>query len=301
MLKKILLVLGALVALVLVCGAAAFAIGNARLNGRMDTAIGHGLVLPTDSSAIANGERLSIAYGCRDCHGQDLGGSLMIDESAFMVLHAPNLTSGEGGRAHYTSDDWERAVRHGIGADGRALIIMPSTSYAKISDQDLGEIVAFLESLEPIDRSSPGPALGPASRVAALMAAGELVPATAINHEKAHIPAIVRGSTVEYGAYLADAGCASCHGNDFSGGTPGVGSTIPPANLTPHPEQGLGGWTFEDFDRALRSGRRPDGSVLDVAMPWAAFSALTYDEALALWRYLETVPPVDVDRSPAPE
>lgn len=297
MLKKVLWILAGLILLLLVCAWAAFAVGNARLTRTMDRSIGHDLEVPTDSAAIANGDRLATAYGCRDCHGPDLGGQVMIDERAFMVLAAPNLTPGEGGTGAYTPRDWERAIRHGISPDGRGLLIMPSDSYNRFSDQDVGELVAYLRTLDPIDRALSRPSLGPASRMAALVAADELVPARTLDHDRPHASSVPRAATAAYGEYLAQ-GCRGCHGEDLSGAPPGMASELPASNLTPDPETGLGSWSFEDFDRAVRSGLRPDGSVIDASMPWKALAALTYDEVLALWRYLQTVPPVRVDRNP---
>lgn len=300
MLKKVLLVLGALLLLLVVCGMTLLAVGSARLHGTLDASVGHDLLLPADSAAIANGGRLTRAYGCRDCHGEDLAGGLVIDQPRFMVLYGPNLTPGDGGLGHYTASDWERAIRHGIAPDGRGLVVMPSRSYAKLGDRDVAEMVAYLQTVAPVDGAPPPPTFGPASRVAALTAGDAFVPARAIDHQADHPAPVPRGPTVQYGAYLANAACSGCHGADYGGAPPGPGASLPAPNLTPRVGVGLGAWTFEDFDRAVRGGRRPDGTVIDRSMPWRAYSALTYDEVLALWRYLATVPPVDVDRTSEP-
>ncbi|MFA6986256.1 MAG: cytochrome c, partial [Arenimonas sp.] len=54
----------------------------------------------------------------------------------------------------------------------------------------------------------------------------------------------------------------------------------------------LGGWQEADFFRALREGKRPDGSAIDPFMPWQAFAKMSDDEIASLWAYLQTVPPV---------
>lgn len=80
---------------------------------------------------------------------------------------------------------------------------------------------------------------------------------------------------VARGAYLARAGdCVACHtasgGKPFAGGlkfdTP-IGA-IYSTNITPDPQTGLGGWTLEDFDRAVRAGVRKNGDTLYPAMPY---------------------------------
>lgn len=58
-------------------------------------------------------------------------------------------------------------------------------------------------------------------------------------------------------------------------------------DLTP---TGLGRWTLADFTRALREGRRPDGTGLAEAMPWKYTARMTDDEIAAVWLYLRTLP-----------
>jgi len=71
---------------------------------------------------------------------------------------------------------------------------------------------------------------------------------------------------------------------------PGTPPSFPDSqNLTP---ANLGKWTNADFRRALREGKRPDGSNIDKFMPWPAFSKMTDEEIDALWAYLQTLPPV---------
>jgi hypothetical protein len=62
----------------------------------------------------------------------------------------------------------------------------------------------------------------------------------------------------------------------------------PAANLTP---AGLGSWTENDFVRALREGRRPDGSAINEFMPWRSYASMSDLDLKALWLYLRSVPP----------
>ncbi len=67
----------------------------------------------------------------------------------------------------------------------------------------------------------------------------------------------------------------------------------PPApNLTPDPETGLGPWSQDEFFRALREGKRPDGSSIDPVMPWRNTAEMTDLELGAIWAYLRSLPPV---------
>ena len=67
------------------------------------------------------------------------------------------------------------------------------------------------------------------------------------------------------------------------------------ANLTPH-AKGLGDWTEADFLRAMRDGKRPDGSDIDAeAMPWRAFGQASDAELHSVWLYLRSLPPIARD------
>ena len=101
------------------------------------------------------------------------------------------------------------------------------------------------------------------------------------------------------GRALTDAGnCASCHTADpakpFAGGkrigTPFGG--LYSANLTPDRDTGLGGWSEDDFVRALRFGVAPDGSRYYPAFPYPHFTKMIKPDVLAIRAYLETLQPV---------
>ena len=63
-------------------------------------------------------------------------------------------------------------------------------------------------------------------------------------------------------------------------------------NITPEGETGIGKWGREDFFRAIREGKRPDGTDLRPQfMPWPNFAKFGEDELEALWMYLQTVEP----------
>jgi mono/diheme cytochrome c family protein len=104
----------------------------------------------------------------------------------------------------------------------------------------------------------------------------------------------------ERGAYvLRLAGCATCHtapkgGKFLAGGrelkSP-FGSFFPP-NITPDPETGIGNWSDEDFVRALREGKSPEGKPYYPAFPYTSYTRMTDRDMLDLKAYLDTVEPV---------
>lgn len=106
---------------------------------------------------------------------------------------------------------------------------------------------------------------------------------------------------VERGHYLALAGdCSACHtrpgGHPFAGGLPIASpiGTIYSSNITPDPQSGIGRYSLDDFDRALRHGIAADGRTLYPAMPYPSYARLGDDDVRALYAYFQHgVPPVD--------
>ena len=105
------------------------------------------------------------------------------------------------------------------------------------------------------------------------------------------------------GAYvLRLAGCATCHtapkgGKFLAGGrelkSP-FGSFFPP-NITPDPETGIGNWSDEDFVRALREGKSPNGKPYYPAFPYTSYTSMTAQDMLDLKAYLGSIEPVRND------
>jgi mono/diheme cytochrome c family protein len=279
-------VLGAFVVAVLILSV----VGGKKIERRFAVPL-ESVTLATDSADLAEGERLSAVLGCDECHGANLAGSLLIDAPVFAVLPATNLTTGEGGvGAAYTAADFERAVRHGIDREGRPLMIMPSRDFSHLTDQDVGRVIGYVMRVPPVDNPLGPRQIGLMGKIITSFAAAGLFPAYAIDQAAPHVTSVSPTVSAEYGEYLARP-CTGCHGLDYAGGRiPGGGPDAPPAgNLTPDPTAGIGSWTEAEFVRAMREGTRPDGSAIDTAMPWEAFSRFTDDELGALWLFLRSL------------
>lgn len=234
----------------------------------------------TDSASLARGEHLVGAIAkCQDCHGEDFGGQVMMDSPVFARLAASNITAGRGGIGEYSDADLERAIRHGVDPTGRPLLFMPAEAYAVLSDADLAAMLGYLRTIAPVDREMPEPSVGPIARMLYLSGKFPLLPVELARHQD-RPPAPPPGETVEYGEYLATVGgCRACHGQDLAGTGEPDAPDITPARL--------GTWTEADFFRALREGRRPDGTVIDPEkMPWVRSGRMTDPEIRAVWRYL---------------
>jgi len=251
--------------------------------------------IPRDSTAIARGRHLSRAISkCVECHGNDLGGQVVFDALPMARVVAPNLTSGRGGIAGDRSDDdFLRAIRHGIGPGGRALVLMPARNYWHMGDDDVGSLIAYLRTVPAVDRELPPTSFGLVGRL--LLVKGDLndmFEAKKMDHAKRRPPPPAADTTADYGHYLAEiGGCTGCHGASLSGGPlPGAPPDAKPSsNITP---EGIGTWTEADFFKALREGVRPNGTAIDsTQMPIRLTREMTDLETKAIYMYLRTVPP----------
>lgn len=249
------------------------------------------LAIPTDAAAIDRGEHLATTRGCRECHGKDLGGSILVESFPVGRIAGPNLTRGKGGIGEPDPIKLERAIRHGIGTDGHLLIYMPATDFAGLSNADTADLMAYIASRPPVDHSVPPPLAGPLIRVLFLLGKAPLAYGLQVDQHAPHVAAVQVAATAEYGRYLAQ-GCTGCHRSDFTGGhVPGTPpSFADAANITTDPVRGIGKWSKADFYNALRHGKKPDGKDVDAFMPWRALGTMSDTEIDALWAYLRTVP-----------
>jgi mono/diheme cytochrome c family protein len=111
--------------------------------------------------------------------------------------------------------------------------------------------------------------------------------------------ALEKASLVERGKYLAQAAdCMACHtrpgDKDYAGG---VGFKLPfgtlySTNITADKDTGIGNYSDQDFLNAVHRGVRRDGARLYPAMPYASYTYMTDDDALAIKAYLFSLPPV---------
>jgi mono/diheme cytochrome c family protein len=108
------------------------------------------------------------------------------------------------------------------------------------------------------------------------------------------------------GEYIFNAaGCLGCHtipkgGQRLAGGralkTP-FGTFYSP-NITPDRGTGIGGWTDEDFIRAMREGKSPNGTSYFPVFPYTSFTHLADGDLRDLKAYLDAQPPVPQRNKP---
>jgi len=115
-------------------------------------------------------------------------------------------------------------------------------------------------------------------------------------------PDAEQAALIEKGRYLADAGdCTACHtakgGKPFAGGLPIASpiGTLYSSNITPDKVSGIGGYSLDEFDRALRHGIAANGDSLYPAMPYPAYAKVSDDDIRALYAFfMHGVAPVGV-------
>ncbi|MFN2532313.1 MAG: cytochrome c [Pyrinomonadaceae bacterium] len=259
---------------------------------------------------LARGKYLVDAVaGCLGCHSPadyskpgappiegQLGAGIIWTDPQLPWLVAPNITSDkETGAGDWSDDVLARAIREGIGHDGRALFpVMPYPNFSKMSDEDLASIIVYIRSLPPIKnnlprtkmpfllnfltRSMPGPVRKP-------------------------VPEPDQSTPVARGAYLVRMGsCADCHtpqnrgqpiaGLDYAGGFVLMGptGTVVSANITPDPS-GISYYDESTFIRAMREGKVGARS-LNAVMPWSFFGKMTDDDLKSVFAFLRSLKPV---------
>jgi mono/diheme cytochrome c family protein len=250
------------------------------------------VTIPSDAASIARGEHFVDAI-CRDCHSADLSGKNMIN-APFARIDSANITPSPSGGVHtFTEADWVRVLRHGVDDEGRALLIMPAQEFWYFSDQDLGDIIAYVKTVPPVEKSHQDPQSNLLGKV--MIGAGlfgsNVVPANEIKHAQ-RPPAVPIGVTSQYGNYLVNvSGCHDCHGAKLAGGKSAKPGSKEAPNLTPGGD--LWNWSTKDFINTLRSGVTPKLRKLNPdEMPWKSFSNYTDEELTAIFLYLQSLQPL---------
>jgi len=175
--------------------------------------------IPTDAASIAHGRHLALTRGCVSCHsskGELLDGDPFNDLPGGGRAIAPNLPALA--RAHSPSEI-ERAVRHGVGVDGKALYSMPSFGFVRLTDADMAALIAYLRSKPVIDHPLPKSTLGPKLRWDIATGKDSAIPAftkttAALSYQGDSDPAVRRGE------YIAMTSCVECHGGTLHGDSP---------------------------------------------------------------------------------
>ena len=245
---------------------------------------------------------------CGNCHTpkgpqgdiaeMELAGGFRVIEEGMFDVYAPNITpDAETGIGRWTDAQIILAIREGKRPDGSIIgPPMPIGLYRGMSDSDVRAIVAYLRAVKPIKNAVPKstymiplpPNYGP--------------PVGSV----ADVPKTDR---VRYGAYMAGplGHCLECHTPMGAGGQPdfqnrlgaggfpfkGPWGVSVSSNITPHPRDGLGGWTDAQIKTAITQGVRPNGERLKPPMAFSYYAKIAADDLDALVAYLRSMPPLE--------
>lgn len=325
MIKKILLIVLSVIILFFV---SSFIFVNVSWDKKYDWP-GPALKTSTDSSVIARGKYL--VHGpahCSSCHVSNFSDLVASDQGKDVALqggvkfvmgplgnlYTRNLTSDKKtGLGRYSDEQIFRMMRHGIRPDGQATmpLLMP---FWKMADDDMVAIVSYLRTLAPVENEVPEPEwtfMGKAVR----SFSSTFKP---IENPDAPSVAPPMEPTVERGEYLARyvTNCVGCHTNrdmmtyeatgpEYAGGMefePWVEFNkflnvdtslwVRTPNITPAPNSAFSRFkTPQDFIDRFRQGRVLAYSPMD----WGPFSRMTDEDLTAIWKYLNSLEPVNND------
>jgi mono/diheme cytochrome c family protein len=221
------------------------------------------------------------------------------------VIVFPNLTPDrDTGIGNLTDDELARAMREGIGHDGRALMpIMPYRHLRRMSDEDLASVIVYLRSRPAVRHELPSRKL-PLLRRWRYASYPEPVYGV--------VPQPDMSDPIKRGAYYVELGkCADCHapldkdnnplpGLELAGGTflEEVNKATP--NLT-NDASGISYYDEKTFLQVMRTGK-VGARLLDPVMPWWFIGHMNDDDLKAIFAYLRSLPPVHhrVDNSLPP-
>jgi hypothetical protein len=219
---------------------------------------------------------------------------------------APNLTPDtETGAGNWSDDQLARAIREGIGHDGRALFpLMPYEHYRRMSDEDVASVSVYLRSLPAVRNTLPTTEI--------IFPVKYLIrdvpePLTSPVAPEATSDPVKRGEQL-----MNLAGCMDCHtpadkGQPVAGmvgaggfGFPGPWGFVASANITQDPS-GISYYDEALFVDVIRTGA-VKARKLSPIMPVMVYKNLSDEDLKAMFAYLRTMKPVKhrVDNSEAP-
>lgn len=258
----------------------------------------------TDSTVIARGKELIFGPAhCADCHSSVNADSLLLlgqdvplsGGFAFNLpigtIYTRNITPDSAtGIGRYTDRQIARALRYGIGADGRAMFdFMP---FHNTSDEDLTAIISFLRAQKAVSKEIPENSFNLVGKTIKAFLIKPVGPT-------GEVPvAVKRDSSTQYGKYLSMnvANCSGCHtnrdmmtgaytGEMFAGGLEMDGLVTP--NLTTDSSSRIYTWSERQFIQRFREGKK----IPQSPMPWNSFKNMSDDDLKAIYRYLKTLEP----------
>jgi mono/diheme cytochrome c family protein len=284
---------------------------------------------PAPSALVQLGAYLAAAGGCVSCHtrsvGEPFAGGVRLD-TPFGVIYTANITPDVvTGIGAWTLEQFTRAMREGVAADGKQLYpAFPYTAYTKLRDADIGALYVYLRSLRPVHYRPPDDRMRFPFGMRPLVGGWKLL----YLRSQRFVPDKLQTTEWNRGAYLIEGlgHCGACHTpRDALGGervsqalaggryldqivdevvdgaiVPLDERTVRPwsaPNLTSSPN-GLGAWSLTDIVAYLKTGHSaragafgPMGQVIANST-----SRLSDADVRAMAVYLKSLPPASQGR-----
>lgn len=243
-------------------------------------------LLRPSAAALADAPRQARLLGCISCHGTGLRGNEVFDAPEVGTITAPNLPRLLRNR---TDQQIAAAIRQGVRPDGRALLVMPSALFSRLSPEEVSALIYWMRGL---------PVEGDAGEPFRLTLLGRFM---VLNGDMPRQPELVpryqrqmpadTGPEYALGRRIAALTCAECHAPDLSGGE------RPHADFNTSLGEGVpatpdliiaAAYDRPAFMRLLRTGAPPDGRDLGMMSSVARkdFRYFTDAEIAALHAYL---------------
>jgi mono/diheme cytochrome c family protein len=254
--------------------------------------------------------------GCVSCHTDEQNGGKLLAggralRSPFGTFYTSNITpdpaTGIGG---WSTGAFARALTEGIGPGGHPYFpAFPYPSYTRMTEQDLVDLKAYLDTVPPIANAVPGHELDFPFGFRPLLKGWQLLFFEAGTFQ----PDPERAASWNRGAYIVTGPghCGECHTPRNALGAPEQDRFLagnrdgpdgkPVPNITPHAD-GIGSWSKSDLVFAFQTSILPDGDVFGGAMAEVVkngLSHLTKEDLEAIAEYLLTVAPLPDAPAPA--
>jgi len=225
----------------------------------------------------ARGLHIAQTHACLECHGPGLQGTKFFEEPGLGTLYAPNLTLVA---AKASDEQLARAIRQGLGHDGRPLFIMPSATYAAFTDGEVSDLVAYIRSLPRGGSEMPAMSLGPFGHLGVAM--GKFATQPALMAKYRQQPAMDLGPQHAAGRHLAMTICADCHDSALTGLEVKPGVVSPDLTV-------VGAYDKAQFETLMSKGLPPGGRELAMMSNTSrqSFRHFTPTEIDQLFRYLK--------------
>ncbi|WP_397450756.1 c-type cytochrome [Pseudomonas sp. NA-150] len=272
-----------------------------------------------DPSLVKQGEYLARAGDCVACHtakdGKPFAGGLPM-QTPIGTIYSTNITPDKTGIGEYSFEDFDKAVRRGIGKSGSTLYpAMPYPSYARVTDTDMQALYAyFMKGVAPVVQDNKDVDIPWPLSMRWPLAGWRWMFAPKV---EAYQAVAAQDPVISRGAYLVEGlgHCGACHtpraitmqekalsaseGKAFLSGSAPLEGWIA-KNLRGDHKDGLGSWSEPQLVQFLKTGRS-DHSAVFGGMTDVVEHSMQYmsdQDLTAIARYLKTLPANDPQDQP---